>query len=109
MVCEVCNTGWMHDLEEKVKPFLKPMLTNKHGVYLDIMQQHDRGRWAVLKVLLMEHVMRKQCPPPRTTGLSGSPLNHRDHHGLAVKPRLADALPRQVRRLPTLLGVEGVV
>lgn len=67
MVCEGCNTGWMHDLEEKVKPFLKPMLTHKHSVDLDLTQQRDLARWASMKVLLMEHVMRKMDPPLRTT------------------------------------------
>ena len=65
MVCEECNTGWMHDLEEKVKPFVKPMLTNKYGVDLDVTQQRDLARWAVMKVLLMEHHMRKQDPTLR--------------------------------------------
>lgn len=67
-VCEECNTGWMHDLEEEVKPFLKPMLTNKHGVDLNVTQQRDLARWAVMKVLLIEHVMREQDPPLRTSG-----------------------------------------
>lgn len=58
MVCEVCNTGWRHDLEERVKPFLKPLLVNKHGADLDFTQHRDLARWAVMKVLLMEHVMR---------------------------------------------------
>src|SRR5260370_10984803 len=67
MVCEECNTGWMHQLEEKVKPFVKPMITNKNGVDLDSTQQRDLARWAVMKVLLMEHVMRQQDPQLRTT------------------------------------------
>jgi hypothetical protein len=62
MVCEACNNGWMHDLEEKVKPFLKPMLVNKHDADLGLMQQRDLARWAVMKVLLMEHVMRQKHP-----------------------------------------------
>jgi hypothetical protein len=66
MVCEECNIGWMHDLEEKVKPFVKPMLTNKHGVDLDVTRQRDLARWAAMKVLLMEHYMRKQDPQLRT-------------------------------------------
>jgi hypothetical protein len=49
MVCEVCNNGWMHDLEERAKPFLKPLLTNKHGADLDLTQQRDLARWAVMK------------------------------------------------------------
>jgi hypothetical protein len=67
MVCEACNTGWMHDLEEKVKPFLKPLLVNTHGADLDLTQQRDLARWAVMKVLLMEHVMRQKHSQLRTT------------------------------------------
>ena len=66
MVCEACNTGWMHDLEEMVKPFAKPVLTNKHGIDLNVMQQRDLARWAIMKVLLLEHYMRKQDPQLRT-------------------------------------------
>lgn len=29
VVCEDCNNGWMSQLEEKVKPFLGPMLLNE--------------------------------------------------------------------------------
>jgi hypothetical protein len=67
MVCEACNNGWMHDLEQKVKPFLKPLLVNKHGADLDLIQQRDLARWAVMKVLLMEHVMRQKHPQLRAT------------------------------------------
>jgi hypothetical protein len=67
MVCEVCNNGWMHNLEEKVKPFLKPLLVNKHGADLDLAQQRDLARWAVMKVLLMEYVMRQKHPQLRAT------------------------------------------
>jgi hypothetical protein len=66
-VCEECNNGWMHDLEEQVKPFVKPMLTHQDSVDLDATRQRDLARWAVMKVLLMEHVMRQQNPRLRTT------------------------------------------
>jgi hypothetical protein len=66
-VCEACNNGWMHDLEEMVKPFLKPMLTNMRSVNLDVKQQRVLARWAVMKVLLMEHYMREQDPQLRVT------------------------------------------
>lgn len=68
-VCEARNTGWMHDLEEleeKVKPFLKPLLVNKHYADLDLTQQRDLARWAVMKVLLVEHVMRQKHSQLRT-------------------------------------------
>ena len=60
MVCEACNNIWMSSLENRVKPFLEPMLTNKHGVDLDAAQQRDLARWAVMKVLLMEYAMRQR-------------------------------------------------
>jgi hypothetical protein len=59
MVCQQCNNTWMSTLENRgVKPFLAPMLTNEHAVTLDETQQRDLARWAVIKVLLMEHAMR---------------------------------------------------
>jgi hypothetical protein len=96
MVCEICNNTWMSRLENRgVKPFLEPMLTNKHGVNLDAARQRDLAKWAVMKVLLMEYAMRQRRaylravtgyvpsepelawlyghddPPPRFTGLAG--------------------------------------
>jgi hypothetical protein len=36
LVCETCNNTWMSRLENRgVKPFLEPMLTNRHDVNLD--------------------------------------------------------------------------
>jgi hypothetical protein len=61
MVCETCNNTWMSRLENRgVKPFLEPMLTNKHDVNLDAAVQRDLARWAVTKVLLMEYAMRQR-------------------------------------------------
>jgi hypothetical protein len=61
MVCQECNNTWMSRLENRgVKPFLEPMLTGKHAVTLDETQQHDLARWAIIKVLLMEHAMRQR-------------------------------------------------
>jgi hypothetical protein len=61
MVCQTCNNTWMSRLENRgVKPFLEPMLTNKHAVTLDETQQRDLARWATIKVLLMEYAMRQR-------------------------------------------------
>jgi hypothetical protein len=61
MVCQTCNNTWMSRLENRgVKPFLEPMLTNEHAVTLDETQQRDLARWAIIKVLLMEHAMRQR-------------------------------------------------
>ena len=61
MVCQECNNTWMSRLENRgVKPFLEPMLTNKHAATLNETQQRNLARWAVIKVLLMEHAMRQR-------------------------------------------------
>jgi len=68
MVCQECNNTWMSRLENRgVKPFLEPMLTNDHAVTLDQTQQRDLARWAVIKVLLMEHAMRQRRAHLRST------------------------------------------
>jgi hypothetical protein len=36
------------------------LLVNTHGADPDLTQQRDLARWAVMKVLLMEHVMRQK-------------------------------------------------
>lgn len=66
-VCEDCNNGWMHELEDKVSPFLGPMLVHEGSVDLDAEQQRDLARWAVMKVLLLELAMRQQHPRRRPT------------------------------------------
>ena len=68
MVCQECNNTWMSRLENRrVKPFLAPMLTNEHAVTLDETRQRDLARWAVIKVLLMEHAMRQRRAHLRST------------------------------------------
>jgi hypothetical protein len=68
MVCEECNNTWMSKLENRgVKPFLEPMLTNKHRVTIGETEQRDLARWAIMKVLLMEHAMRQRRAHLRST------------------------------------------
>lgn len=66
MVCADCNNGWMSDLEQKVRPFLGPMLVNQHSVDLDTDQQRDLARWAIVKTSLLELSIRQQHPGRRT-------------------------------------------
>ena len=66
-VCEDCNNGWMHELEDNVSPFLGPMLVHERSVDLDAEEQRDLARWAVMKVLLLELAMRQQHPRRRPT------------------------------------------
>lgn len=65
-ICEDCNNGWMHELEDKMSPFLGRMLVHQGGVDLDAEQQRDLARWAVMKVLLLELAMRRQHQRRRT-------------------------------------------
>lgn len=65
-VCADCNSGWMSELEQKVKPFLGPMLVHERSVDLDAKQQRDLARWAVIKILLLELSIRQQHPGRRT-------------------------------------------
>lgn len=68
MVCQESNNTWMSKLENRgIKPFLEPMLTNKHGVTLGKTEQSDLARRAIMKVLLMEHAMRQRHAHLRST------------------------------------------
>ena len=44
-VCSTCNSGWMSDLEGKVKPTVGCMVQDV-SLTLDIEQQHDIAAWA---------------------------------------------------------------
>jgi hypothetical protein len=66
-VCQDCDSGWMHTLEDKVSPFLGPMLVHEGIVDLGREQQRDLARWAVTNVLLLALSMRQQHPHRRIT------------------------------------------
>jgi hypothetical protein len=53
--CERCNTGWMHELEDGVIPFLKPMLLGQ-AVRLRPESQKLLAFWCVKTVLVMDHL-----------------------------------------------------
>jgi hypothetical protein len=54
----------MSRLENRgVKPFLEPILTNERALTVNETQQRNLARWAVIKVLLMEHAMRLRRAP----------------------------------------------
>lgn len=58
-VCEGCNGGWMKALEDSVVPTVGRML-NRDTVALDVLQQHDIARWAVLKAMVWEYTTRER-------------------------------------------------
>lgn len=52
-VCHTCNTRWMHKLEDRASPILKPIILGEHRV-LSTYQQEIIARWAVKTALVLE-------------------------------------------------------
>ena len=54
-VCgNVCNNGWMRQLEHKVRPILVPILTGKH-TRISPAQQKIIAAWATMKAMVAEY------------------------------------------------------
>ena len=53
-VCEVCNNGWMSQIENEAKPILIKMLRNKSFV-LDKKSQIKLSTWAMKTILVSNH------------------------------------------------------
>jgi hypothetical protein len=98
VVCVKCNTGWMSDLEGKVKPILMPMLL---GQRQEVRAQTQKllAFWAVKTALVIDHLQPKARVVPETEygGLYGlrSPLP--THlvwlgHGTVPRDRTGDLL-----------------
>jgi hypothetical protein len=61
-VCVRCNTGWMHDLEQRASPVLGPMLIGPASllpITLDPSQQATLATWAIKTSLLLTYRMFK--------------------------------------------------
>lgn len=50
-----CNSGWMNDLEGKVKPFLEAMATTDMTLSLDLQQRSDLAVWIVKTAMVVEY------------------------------------------------------
>lgn len=60
VVCEPCNTGWMHELEECAKPILTPLILARGGARdLDALAQATILTWALQRAMVFEHTVRK--------------------------------------------------
>jgi len=58
-VCHECNTGWMHDLEDRAAPILKPMIRgNPHTLDLD--QQIIVATWATKTAMVIEPTLDRR-------------------------------------------------
>jgi hypothetical protein len=74
-VCETCRDGWVHRLDEDVKPFLKPMITGQPTV-LPPAHQWLLARWAAKTAVVLEcsldtpvRTSRETCEHLRNVGV----------------------------------------
>ena len=80
-VCQKCNSGWMSELENEVKPFLEKAVPGQR-VHLDPYGSIDIAVWAVMKAYVLEHYggiaessrkerarLRKDHVPPQNAGV----------------------------------------
>jgi hypothetical protein len=63
-VCRSCNQGWMNDREQKVRPFLEPMLKGE-ATTITPEQMTEFARWCAQKFMIMEHAARGTALTPR--------------------------------------------
>jgi hypothetical protein len=88
-ICEICNNGWMNQLEGRVRPFFHEMLLNQAAIVLDSRQQQDFARWATIKAFLIERSIRQRYPRTRVSqGYPGSDVE------LAWLAKNEEPLPR---------------
>ena len=101
-VCKVhCNNGWMSTLEDKTRPFLKPMIQDVAAQPLDLSAQAFLAQWSVKTVMALElarpgrdwfytdadrrHLFQWGTPPPDTTIWIGRYVNSHSLFGQANK------------------------
>jgi hypothetical protein len=66
-ICEACNTGWMHRLEEQVRGFLCPLMAGQTAL-LSPAQQHLTARWTSKTLLALDLTRRPRIVPKREYG-----------------------------------------
>jgi hypothetical protein len=64
VVCEPCNSGWMGNLEEEVRPLLTPIIEGT-PVALDFEQMAVIARWVTLKCIVAEHAALNTSVTPQ--------------------------------------------
>jgi len=62
MACRDCNSGWMHDLEAKIRPIIMPMIVpitaGVRRVPLDLSSQLLIAAWAVKTGMVTEFLVQ---------------------------------------------------
>ena len=64
-VCQKCNTTWMSQLENSVKPFLTSMILNNNSVELNIADQQQLAIWALKTAFVLELAWQQLYPSAR--------------------------------------------
>lgn len=54
MPCKTCNEGWMHRLEDRVKPFMTDMVDHGLKTVLDVDRQLLLSRWIIKTAMVYE-------------------------------------------------------
>jgi hypothetical protein len=52
-VCEACNTGWMHKLEDETIPIMGPLLSEQPS-FLDVANQWTIAAWALKTAMVLD-------------------------------------------------------
>jgi hypothetical protein len=67
--CEVCNTGWMHELEETAKPILRPLIQGRmRGDKPRILHESRQsvvGTWAIKTAMVLDELYPEYQAIPR--------------------------------------------
>jgi hypothetical protein len=82
-VCGSCNKGWMRNLEEQTKSFLKPLIEG--AVNLLSISDDERttlAKWATKTAYVLSHAVPLKKVPPKEH------MHHMKHNAGAVPPRV---------------------
>jgi hypothetical protein len=72
-VCERCNNGWMHELEEAARPVLTPLIRKTQPRGLAPIEQEVISTWAIKTALMCEFMDHgRQAPHAHTSRSSFS-------------------------------------
>jgi hypothetical protein len=65
-VCERCNNGWMHELEEAARPVLTPLIRKTQPRGLAPIEQEVISTWAIKTALMCEFMDPRSASAPRS-------------------------------------------
>jgi hypothetical protein len=117
-VCKTCNSGWMSQLQEQVRPFLVPILTSEK-ITLHRRAQKTLASWAAMMTMAAEYMDPSKVAIPQTdrTHLlrEGEPSDHcriwiaahrREHYYLFSHHVVEFSPEEEIKRTPNALSKE---